>query len=78
MTIIINRPMDAVYAHARFDDLDLDARSQSGSAKAKNSATKQAISIKHGTTVGHIFCDLDLDFANVYMACPSCSCVYYW
>ena len=43
-----------------------------GSAKAKNqrlmlSATKQAISIKLATTVGHFLRDVDLDFANVYM-----------
>ena len=44
-----------------------------GSAKAKQiqrcmlSATKQAISIKLASTVGH--CLHDLDFANVYMAC---------
>ena len=55
----------------------------SGSAKANNqccmlSATKQAItkyyiiSIKLAKTVGHFLCDHDLDFANVYMACPSC------
>ena len=45
----------------------------SGSAKARNqrsmlSATKQAISIKLATKVGHFLRDLDLDFANVYMA----------
>ena len=43
----------------------------SGSAKANNSrgilsATKQAISIKLATTLGHFLCDHD--FANVYMA----------
>ena len=45
----------------------------SGSTKAKDqncrlSATKQTISIKLGTTVGHVVCgDLDLDFANIYI-----------
>ena len=36
--------------------------------------TKQAISIKFklATTVGHFLCDLDLDFSDVYMACPTC------
>ena len=48
----------------------------SGLAKLKNqrcmlSITKQAISIKLATTVGHCLHDLDLDFVNVYMACPS-------
>ena len=51
----------------------------SGSAKAKNqrcmlSATKQAISIELATTVGHFLLDLDLDFANVYMDCLTCTC----
>ena len=32
------------------------------------SATKLAISIKLATAVGHFLCDLDLDFAQVYMA----------
>ena len=64
----------ALYVHAHFDDLDLDARS----TKAKNqhcmlSATKQAIRIKLATTVGHFL--HDLDFTNVYMACPAC---YTW
>ena len=49
----------------------------SGSAKANNqrrmlSATKQAVSIKPGAKVGIFDLDLDIDFANVYMACPSC------
>ena len=43
----------------------------SGSPKANNqrcilSATKQAIRLKHATTVGHFL--HDLDFTNVYMA----------
>ena len=64
------------YAHARVDDLDLDA-GHSASAKAKNqqwmiSTTKQAMkSIKLATTTeGHFLCDRD--FENVYMAWPSC------
>ena len=40
------------------------------------SATKPAISIKHATTVCHFLRDLNLDFANVYMACPNCSFFY--
>ena len=54
--------MDALYAHARVDDLDLDAISQwvSKGKKIAFSATKQATSIKLATKVGH-FCDLDLD-----------------
>ena len=52
----------------------------SGSAKQKHQrcmllATKQAISIKLATMVGHFLCDLDLDFANVYVACPSYCCL---
>ena len=52
-----------------------------GLATAKNqhcmlSATKQVISIKLATTVGFFFLfffhDLDLDFANIPMACPCC------
>ena len=47
----------------------------SGSVNARNqrcklSATKLAISIKLATTVGHLWRDLDLYFANVYMAWP--------
>ena len=68
--------MPYIYAHARFDDLDLDAGSHSGSAKFKknqrcvHSATKQAISIKtcyNGKLLFFFFLflrDLDLDFAN--------------
>ena len=52
--------MDALYAHAHFDDLDLDAKSQWVGKGEKNqrcmlSATKQAISIKLATTIGHFF-----------------------
>ena len=35
------------------------------------SATQQAISITLATTAGHFLRDLDLDSANVYMACLS-------
>ena len=66
--------MDALlYAHARLDDLDLDAMSQ-WAEKGKKSAlhTKQAISITFSTMVGHFLRDLDLDVANVYMAYPAC------
>ena len=71
------RRMDALYAHGRFDDLGLDASSQ-WVDKGKNqrcimlSAIKQAICTKVAATVGQLFCVLDLDFANVYKACPSC------
>ena len=48
----------------------------SGSVKANNerfmlSATKQAVSIKFATMVGHFLHDLDLEFANIYMTCSS-------
>ena len=52
--------MDAIHAHARFDDLDLDAESQ-WVGKGKQISveccrqTKQAISIKLATTVGCVF-----------------------
>ena len=65
--------MDALYAHARFEDLDLDAKK----AKAKqNSAlhalgNKQATRSKLATTGNHFLRDLDLDFTNVYMVCRS-------
>ena len=35
-------------------------------------ATKQAINIKRATKVGHLLCNLDLDFASGYMAWPTC------
>ena len=70
--------MNALYDYVRFDDLDLDSRSQCV-GKGKNnqgcmlSAMKQAISIKLTTMVGHFFKrDFDRDFANVYMACLPC------
>ena len=51
----------AYNAHARFDNIELDTRSHSGSEKCEKSAlnyyllsiNKQAISIKLTTTVGH-------------------------
>ena len=51
----------------------------SGSANANNqrcmlSATEQAISFELAATPGHFPSDLDLDFANVYMACPHYFC----
>ena len=48
----MTRIMDALYAHARFDDLD--AKSQ-WVGNGKISATKQAIRIKLATTLGHTF-----------------------
>ena len=59
--------MDAINSHARFDDFDIDARSQ-WVGKAKNqrcllSASNKALSIKLATTVDH--CLRDLAFANV-------------
>ena len=42
--------MDALYAHARFDDLDLDARNATHQ-RCMFSAPKQAPSIKLATTV---------------------------
>ena len=56
----------------RFDDLDLDARSQQVrkgkkiSFELSRQLSKQAISIKIATTVGHFLSDLE--FKNVYMA----------
>ena len=51
--------MGALYAQARFDDLDLDARAQwvgkGTNQRCMLSVTKQAISIKLATTVGHFF-----------------------
>ena len=62
------RPKHGIYAHARLDDLDLDARSKwVGPAKIQwwnISTTKQTISIKLATTVGHFL--RHFDFANVY------------
>ena len=66
--------MDAIYYHARFDDLDLDAKSQwVGKGHKKKlwmlSATKQAICIKRATTVGFSFFYVTMTgFVNVYMA----------
>ena len=58
--------MDAIYTRARFDDLDLNARSQ-WVGKGKNqqrmlslSATKQAISMKRARTVAHLYVTLPL------------------
>ena len=67
--------MGARHAHARFDDLDLDARSQwVGKGKTNQrwmlSATTQAISIKLARTVSHFYLR-DLDFANVHKAGPA-------
>ena len=62
--------MAYIYADARLDDLDIDARSQ-WVGKGKKSAfgvistTKQTISIKLAATVGHVL--RSLDFENVYM-----------
>ena len=58
--------MDALCAHAQRHE----------NQRCMLSATKQAISIKLATTVGHFSRDLDLDFANVYMACPACCGVF--
>ena len=75
--------MDAIYARARFSDLDLDARSQ-WVGKAKKSvlhalsskASNNWISIKLATKVGLVFYyflrDLDRDFPNVDIAWPPC------
>ena len=58
------------YAPARFDDLDLDARSQQRQKKNQRwmlSATKQAINIELATTVDHFLRD-----KHVYMAWQPC------
>ena len=69
--------MDALFAHSRFDDLDLDARSQwvdkvKTTSVRTLSATKQALCIKLSTMVGHLLRDpeleLEWDFAIVNMA----------
>ena len=56
--------MHGIPAHARVDDLDLDARQNVSVELSRH--TKQAISIALATTVGPFLCDLD--FKNVYMA----------
>ena len=67
------RPMDAPYAHARFNDLDCEARSQWLLGVAcMLSATKQATCYN-----GRPFlCDLHLDFprreAGVFLMSPPC------
>ena len=56
--------MDAIYAHARFVDLDLDARSRlvgKGKKSALHApATKQTVSINLATTVGYFYVTLTL------------------
>ena len=57
--------MDAIYALARFDDLDLEARSQCVRRATKSALHalgnyKQAIGIKLAKTVGHFFATLTL------------------
>ena len=72
------RLMDAMYnyAHSRFDNLHLNwckvtvGRQRQNNLLSMLTATKQAISIKLGTTVGHFV--LDIDFSNVYMSWPAC------
>ena len=66
--------MDAIYAHPRCDDLDLDARSQwVGKGQQKStlcmlSATKQKISIiKLVTTVGHFCVTLTLQTFTIWL-----------
>ena len=44
--------MHGIYAHARVDDLDLDARSNKNQRRSI-STTKQATHIKLATTIGH-------------------------
>ena len=65
------RLMNVLSAHARFDDLDLDARSQwvsKGKVSALHDIGNQA-SNKHklATTVDHFLREL----SNVYIACPT-------
>ena len=67
------------------DDLDLDARAQWVVKDKTNqrwmlSATKQTWSIKLAATVGLFFFFFfrSLDFANVYMAWPSCFYMQTW
>ena len=53
--------MDGIYAHAGFDDLDFDARSQwvSKGKTTDVACSRQLKSIKH-TTVGHFYVTLTL------------------
>ena len=77
-TWLDGRIMDVIYAHTRFDDLDLDwcmvaVGRQRQKSVLNASATKHAISIEHSTTAGHFFKRVhDLDFASIYMDCPTC------
>ena len=61
----------ALYAHALFDDLDVDVRPQWVDKGKKSgviiSTAEQGISIKLATTVGRFFLRY-LDFVNIYMA----------
>ena len=53
--------MDALYSHARFEDLNLDARSQwVGKGKTISIACYRQISIKRATTVGQFYMTLTL------------------
>ena len=60
-------------AHANWDDLDFDARSQwvdNCKIPALHALGNKANNIKLAPTVGHCLRDLDLVFTNVSMACP--------
>ena len=60
--------IDALYHHARLDDLGLDTRSQWVS-KGK----QISVACSWQTSKQAMFSrDLDVDFANVYRACPTC------
>ena len=66
--------MHGISAHARFDDIDLDAikvfvgrQRRKISVELSFRKLKQVASIKLAATVRHLFLR-DLDFENVYMA----------
>ena len=64
--------MHGIYAHARFDDLALNARSQWVGKGIKSElnyipTSKQALSINPFTTVGHFVCDLVFVYLSVFL-----------
>ena len=70
--------MHGISAHSRFDDRDLDARyivcwqRQTISSELSRQLRKH---YKLATTVGLLIFLIfvpDIDFENVYMACPAC------
>ena len=59
--------MQVIFVHSRFDDLDLDARSQwNGKRKKLSVELFPKLSARLATTVGPFFLR-DLDFAYIYI-----------